>query len=193
MNTRDYLLSPVDFKIYQDWTPVLNFAETLIAKSKEINSEIRPKGNVDFYDLGPVGSVGHHHISEHWYIVSGAWMRKHLPWLNKMMADLAEIEPDPTITFARSDVTEHIDIAAGPTALNYPIFTADAETWIRDDDGQEYSYPSNADQPWLLHTHKPHGIRVRSPYRVAFGMHFGKEYPEVRAWFDAHPNLVYGE
>jgi hypothetical protein len=192
-NTRDYLLSPVDLRIYQDWAPALSFAETLINKSKTNYSDIRPAGNVNFYDMGLVGSVGHHIISDHWYIVSGAWMRKHLKWLDKLIDDMAEIEPDPTITFARSDVTEHIDIAAGPTALNYPIFTADAETWVRDKDGKIYSYPSNANKPWLLHTHQPHGITVRDGYRVALGMHFSKEYPVVRAWFDNHPNLVYGE
>jgi hypothetical protein len=192
-NPSEYLLSPIKLRIYQDWQPAIDQAEILVRQSKIRHSDIRRVGNVDFHDIGALGSVGHHYISRHWYILSGGWMRKHFKWLNKMCEDMAEIEPDPTLTIARSDVAEHVDLGAGPTAMNYPVFTADAETWVRDDDGTEYSYPSIANEPWMLHTHVPHGVRLRSPFRVCLGVHFAKDYRTVRAWFDKHPDLVYGE
>lgn len=182
-------MSPVDLRIEQDWEPVVEQAKLLIQKSKIHNSEIIPYGNATFYHIGPLGSVSHHHISKNWHNVVGPWTKKYLPWLEKMLDDMAELGPKYAISVMDGDGAEHIDFDDVPTALNYPIATTNAETYINYN-GTEYCYPSIADQPWLLTTQYPHGVR-NLEFRVVFNIHFEKTYPEVRQWFDNHPGLVY--
>lgn len=191
-NSEDVVCCPISLKIYQDWEPALKMSESLIDKSATHHSDIRRVANTDFHDLGPLGSVGYHYISERWNIVSGIWMHKYFPWLKQMREDFKELTPDFTLTIARSDITEHIDADTWPCAINYPLFTADAETYLKCN-GNEYTYPSNADEPWLLTTQLVHGVRNPSKYRACFSIHFAEPYSVVKSWFDAHPNLVYGK
>ena len=181
--------------IKQDWTPVIKFAETLISKSKERIGKSRPcsaQGNVDFYDMGNIGSVGNHRISQDWNIVSGNWLRKYCTWLHKAEEDLKELGPDFTITIARSDIAEHVDQNSFPTAINYPIGTTSAETYIKSG-GQEYTYPSNSNEAWMITTQLPHGVRnPLNELRIAFSIHFATDFATTKTWFDSRPNLVYG-
>jgi hypothetical protein len=183
-------VSPVDLKIIQDWSVVMTMVETIIAKSKTHYTEIRPYGNATFYDLGNYGSVIHHHISENWFMVHSKLLEKHLTWLPKMLADMAELSPTWLISVLDSNAAEHTDFSHYPTALNYPINTTNAMTYVKYLNS-EYTYPSIADQPWLLSTKFPHGVR-NTEHRLVFNMHFGAEYDAVKSWLDQHPNLVYG-
>lgn len=190
MNPENFLLSPINLKINQDWLPVIERSQDLILQSKTKNTEVLPYGNATFYHIGPLGSVSHHHISENWHNVVGPWTRKYLPWLDTMLADMAELEPKYGISIMIGNGAEHVDFSDVPSAFNYPITTTNAETYIKYQ-GQEYTYPSQADEPWLITTQYPHGVR-NTELRVVFNVHFGKEYSVVKQWFDARPNLVYG-
>jgi hypothetical protein len=183
-------VSPVDLKIIQDWSKVVTMVNTIIEKSKTHHSEIRPYGNATFYDLGNHGSVIHHHISENWFMVHSKLLEKHLTWLPKMLADMSDLNPTWLISVLNSNAAEHTDFNHYPTALNYPINTTNAETYVKYLN-QEFTYPSITDQPWLLSTKNPHGVR-NNELRLVFNMHFGADYDVVRQWLDFRPNLVYG-
>jgi len=188
-NPKDFLVSPVDVKIHQDWTFVIQRARILIEQSKIKNTEIQPYGNATFYHIGALGSVSQHHISENWHYVIGPWTNKYLPWLNQMMTDMVELEPRYAISIMIGDGAEHVDFVDVPTAFNYPITTTDAFTYVNYQD-HEYGYPSLEDQPWILNTQYPHGVR-NNQLRLVFNLHFGQPYQQVKKWFDQHPNLVY--
>jgi hypothetical protein len=189
MNTEEFLLAPVKLNIVQDWTEVLSRAQDLIFRSKTHNTEILPYGNSTFYHIGPMGSVIQHDISESWHNVVGPWTNRYLPWLKTMMSDMAELEPRYAISVMVGNGGEHTDFDDVPTAFNYPIETTSAETYVNYQ-GQEYTYPSLANKPWILNTQYPHGVR-NSEFRAVFNLHFGKEYSIVKQWFDSHPNLIY--
>jgi hypothetical protein len=188
-NPRDFLVSPVDVKIHQDWSEVIKRTNNLIEHAKTKNTQVEPYGNATFYHIGALGSVAHHHISENWHYVVGPWTHKYLPWLTCMMKDMAELEPKYAIGIMIGDGAEHVDFTGVPTAFNYPINTTHAETYVRYQ-GQEYTYPSIQDQPWILNTQYPHGVR-NGEVRLVFNIHFGKTYQQVKKWFDQNPNLVY--
>lgn len=183
------VISPVNLLIVQDWDSVISQAKQLIKKSKINNTEIVPYGNATFYHIGPLGSVCQHDISENWHNVVGPWAKKYLPWLDHLMADMASLEPRYAISVMDGYGGEHTDFPDVPTALNYPISTTSAETYVKYN-GSEYCYPSIANRPWLLDTQYPHGVR-NTEFRVVFNLHFGKKYQEVKQWFDNHPALVY--
>jgi len=186
---KDFLVSPVDVKIHQDWSFVIQRASVLIEQSKSKNTEIQTYGNATFYNIGALGCVSQHHISENWHYVVGPWTHKHIPWLDQMMKDMAELEPMYAISIMIGNGAEHVDFATVPTAFNYPINTTQAETYVSYQ-GQEYTYPSLEDQPWILNTQYPHGVR-NNELRLVFNLHFGKSYQQVKKWFDQNPNLVY--
>ena len=190
MNIQDHLLAPVQLKIVQDWTPVIERAQDLIVRSKTQNTEVLPYGHSTFYHIGPLGSVSQHDISNNWHNVVGPWTKKYLPWLEQMMTDMAELEPRYAISVMIGNGGEHVDFEDVPTAFNYPIATTNAETYVTYQ-GQQYTYPSRADEPWILNTQYPHGVR-NTEFRMVFNLHFGKEYPVVKQWFDTTPNLIYG-
>jgi len=177
-------------RINQDWSKIISIAEDLISKSRTRYSEIVPYGNATFYHIGLLGSVSHHHISENWHNVSGIWINKYIPWIKQMEKDMVELEPTYQMSIMNGNGAEHVDFPNLPTALNYPIETTDAISYVLVD-GMEHTYPSIADQPWLLNTQYPHGVR-NTQYRLVFNMHFGRPYDVVKSWFNAHPALVYG-
>lgn len=189
--TSDFLLSPVDLTIHQDWAPVLEQAQQLIPRSKIQNSGIEPYGNSTFYHIGMMGSVSHHHISENWHMVVGNWTKKYLKWINTMLHDMEELEPVYGLSIMIGSGAEHTDYDNVPTALNYPIATTNAVTYVKYND-QEFTYPSWANRPWILNTQFPHGVRNDQTLRVVFNLHFAKKYPIVKQWFDARPGLTYG-
>ena len=189
MNIRENLLAPVQLKIVQDWTPVVERAQDLIVRAKTQTSEVLPYGHATFYHIGPLGSVCQHDISENWHNVVGPWTKKYLKWLDTMMADMAELEPRYAISIMHGTGGEHTDFSDVPTAFNYPIATTSAQTYVKYQE-QEYTYHSLVDEPWILNTQYPHGVR-NTELRVVFNLHFGKEYPVVKQWFDSHPNLIY--
>ena len=186
----DHLLSKLDFKINQDWAAVTERSLSLIEQAKTRHSAVEPYGNATFYHIGQLGSVSHHHISKNWHNVVGPWTYKFLPWLETMLADMAELEPRYAISVMIGDGAEHVDFDDVPTAFNYPVATTDAVTYVRYND-MEYTYPSITNEPWLLNTQYPHGVR-NNEFRVVFNVHFSKPYPVVKSWFAARPNLVYG-
>jgi hypothetical protein len=188
-NPKDFLVSPVSVKIHQDWSEVIERAQNLIKHAKTKNTRVEPDGNATFYHIGSLGSVSHHHISENWHQVVGPWTYKHLPWLPCLMKDMAELDPRYAISIMVGDGAEHVDFVDAPTAFNYPITTTDAFTYVNYQ-GQEYTYPSIAGQPWILNTQYPHGVR-NNELRLVFNLHFGQSYQQVKKWFDQHPNLVY--
>jgi hypothetical protein len=190
MNIDNFLLSPVKLKFNQDWTPALNIAQKLIDRVKTQHSDVRVRSNTTFYDLGPIGSVGHHHISDDWHTVTGDWTTKYLTWLPKLLADTAELVPQYSINIMNGNGAEHTDFPDVPTALNYPLNTTGAETYLLYE-GQEYCHPSLIDQPWLINTQYPHGVR-NTECRLVFNMHFAADYVTVKKWFDQRPSLVYG-
>ena len=182
-------ISSVKLKINQDWNPVLDMVNTIIAKSKTIHSEVRPYGNATFYDLGNYGSVIHHHISANWYMVHSKLLESKLTWLPRMLTDMAELKPTWLISVLNTDAAEHTDFDHYPTALNYPINTTKAQTYVKFN-GTELTYPSLANEPWLLCTQYPHGVR-NTETRYVFNMHFGANYDSVLHWFDSRTNLCY--
>ena len=190
MDPRDFLLSPVDLKIVQDLGSIVELSQMLIVESKTKHTEVVPHGNATFYHLGTLGSVAHHHVSGGWHNVVLNNGAKHLPWLHKMLDDMKDLAPTWAMSIMTSNGALHVDYDTYPTALNYPINTTNAVTYI-EYQGQEYTYPSIADRPWMLETGYPHGVR-NNELRLVFNLHFGAKYPEVRAWFDQHPELVYG-
>lgn len=189
MNPRDFLLSPVDLTITQDWDPVVKLAQSLIEKSKTHHTEVVPHGNATFYHLGNLGSVSHHHVSGGWHNVVLNSAKKYLTWLPKMLSDMAELGPTWAISIMTTNGALHVDYDTYPAAVNYPINTTKAETYILYKDN-EYTYPSIKDAPWMLATGAPHGVR-NTELRLVFNLHFSASYSEVRTWFDQHPNLVY--
>lgn len=190
MDIREFLISPVDIKINQDWQRVTEMAKDLIHRSKTQYSEIKPVGNTNYYHLGPLGSVGHHYVSLDWHFVGGPWVNKYLPWAQQMLDDMKDLNPNFVLSVANGDIAEHIDFDTYPTAVNYPIYDTDAETYVLDQD-REYKYPSLKDQAWMLNTQYPHGVR-NTGTRVVITMKFATDYQTTRAWFDAHPGLIYG-
>jgi hypothetical protein len=168
----------------------MDMVNNIIAKSKTNHTEVRPYGNATFYDLGMYGSVIHHHISENWYMVQSKLLEKQLTWLPKLLTDMAELEPTWLISVLKSDAAEHTDFSTYPTALNYPINTTQAQTYVRQGT-TEFTYPSIANEPWLLATEFPHGVR-NSETRYVFNLHFGAKFDIVKQWFESRPNLRYG-
>ena len=192
MNVNNFLLSPVDLRIVNDWQLVVDSAEGIIEKSKTNYTEIKPYGHSTFYHLGQLGSVGHHHISDNWHnvhILPSPWTKKYLPWLGQLLNDMKELGPTYAISIMRGNGAEHTDYNTYPCALNYPMTTTDAYTYIKYE-GQEHGYPSLIDEPWILATGYPHGVR-NIGLRTVFNLHFTVDYPTVLRWFDKHPNLIY--
>lgn len=185
----DFLLSPVDITIHQDWAFVVELTKNLIEQSKIKNSEVLPYGNSTFYHIGNLGSVVHHHISDNWHCATGPWTNKYMPWINRMMKDMKDLKPDYGIGIMIGNGAEHVDYPRVPTAFNYLINTTKAETYIKYED-QEYTYPSIEGQAWILNTQYPHGVR-NNELRLVFNMHFEVPYEKVKQWFDARPGLVY--
>jgi hypothetical protein len=188
--------SPVDLKINQDWLEVVAVSQNLIKLSKTHNSAVRrpvkdgkPDNNI-FYDIGDLGSVSDHQPSKSWHMVHSPYLAKYLNWLPNMLEDMRELDPTWGISIAVDDLGEHTDKDLYPCALNYPIDTTSAETYIRYQN-QEYTYPSLADQPWILDTQHPHGVRNQG-LRVVFNLHFSADYTTVKNWFNSRPGLVYG-
>ena len=168
---------------------MIQIAQILITKSKVNYTEIVPYGNSTFYHIGPLGSVSHHHISDDWHNVKGPWVHKYMPWLNQMLNDMKELEPTFAISIMNGTGAEHVDFDTYPTAFNYPINTTQARTYIKYEKNQ-YEYPSIANEPWILSTKYPHGVK-NTELRFVFNLHFGVDYPTVKTWFDLHPNLIY--
>ena len=188
----DFLISPIDLKINQDWTALVAMG-TKIASTPPIESNIipdRPGGNTINFQIGRTCKVSRHKYSEDWCLLYGEWGLKYLPWLPKMLDDMKEIDPVWALSIANGSCGEHVDWEEVPSAINYPINTSGAVTFVKYED-QEYSYPSISDQPWLLNTQYPHGIRS-TELRLAFSLRFSVDYKIVRSWFNKNPGLVYG-
>lgn len=183
------VIAPVDVRIMQNWNPVIDQALYLIKKAKSTHSEKIDYGNSTLYHIGLLGCVSQHKISNNWHVLVGPWTKKHLPWLDKMMLDMTDLEPIYGISILDGDAAEHIDFPNMPTAFNYPVFTTASETYVKHNN-TEYCYPGIADQPWILNTQCLHGVR-NNEFRVVFNLHFGKTFKEVKQWFTDHPNLVY--
>jgi len=189
MNPENFLLSPVRLKIIQDWNPVLEICHDFIDKAKISATQTEPHGNSTLYYMGKLACVSHHNISQNWYTVTGLWPKKYLGWLKKMLSDMAELQPTYNISILVGDAAQHVDWPSEPTAFNYPITETAANTYVKYKD-QEYTYPSKADEPWILNTQYPHGVK-NTEFRPVFNLHFGKEYAVVKKWFDDRPDLVY--
>ena len=194
MSADSFLLSPVDLTINQDWSKVIPFAQNLIKLSKTHHSEVKLGSeyhdNNSFYHLGPLGSVSDHEFSENWHIIHSPYLFKYMPWLLTLLDDMKELDVTWGISIAIGDAAEHTDKKTYPCALNYPINTTQANTYIKYEN-QEYTYPSIADQPWILNTQYPHGVR-NTEERYVFNIHFSADYTTVKNWFDSKPGLVYG-
>ena len=103
---------------------------------------------------------------------------------------MSELKPRYGISIMEGDGAEHVDYSDVPSALNYPVNSTNAHTFVKFNE-VEYTYPSIENQPWLLNTQYPHGVK-NTQFRTVFNMHFEQPFPVTKAWFAARPNLVYG-
>lgn len=189
MKVDEYLISPLNFKIRQDWAKILSQADLLISRAKIQHSEVEEKGQTNHYHLGPLGSVSHHYGDLDWNDVHGPWVYKYAPWLKTLEDDTRHLGMSWSINIATSTIKTHVDFAHNPTAVIYPINTTHAETYVMVED-KEYVYPSVSDQPWILNTQYPHGVR-NNEKRVTLNLKFKADYATVKQWFDSQNNKVY--
>jgi hypothetical protein len=189
MSPENFLLSPVDLKIIQDWNPILEICKEWIEQATQHPTATEPYGTATLYHLGKLICVGQHRASENWFTVNGPWPKKYLTWLDQMLTDMVELEPVYNVSILVGNAAEHTDWPSAPTAFNYPITKTDAKTYVKYQD-TEHTYLSLPDQPWILNTQYPHGVK-NTEFRPVFNLHFGKEFAVVKKWFDDHPGLVY--
>jgi hypothetical protein len=181
----------VNLEINQDWAPILARTNKMFAL--EDKAKIEPFGDADHYVLGSMGTISKHKLSKKWYRLTSPIINKSMPWVDAMLTSMEKLKPDDgCISYLNGSGGQHIDFPHLPTSLNFIISSTDtsAFTWVQDDDTYE-TYPSEVNTAWLLNTQKTHGIE-NSGERWCFSIHFGEPYHTVKEWFDAHPNLKYG-
>jgi hypothetical protein len=189
MKIDEFLIAPLNFKIQQDWTKILSTAEILINRAKTQHTEVCEQGYAYFYHLGPLGSITHHYGDVDWNDATGPWIYKHAPWLKTLENDTRHLGMTWSISISTNNINTHVDFDHNPTAVIYPINTTDAETYVIVDD-KEHVYPSMSDQPWILNTQYPHGVR-NNEKRVTLNLKFKADYATVKQWFDSQKNKVY--
>lgn len=166
--------------------------ELVTSNSPKITKQYKHSDYGYHYELGSAGTISHvTNGSSYWYNMTGPLIEKSMPFLPLMLDDLAELEP--TIVSMNKLVgngSEHKDQPGQNTGFNYFINTTDSLTYVKDEDYME-TYPSIANQGWLLDIQKPHGIH-NTESRVWFNLRFAKPFAECKEWFEEHMVLVYG-
>jgi hypothetical protein len=183
----------VNVKIDHDWSRTKTMVTKMLALESQV-AESESYGAADHYDLRSLGTISKHTTSKSWYRLSSPVVNKTMPWLPELFDTLKELKPDDgSISVMQGNGAEHIDWPHLQTALNFVIENTDpaAYTWVRHEDHYE-SYPSVANSAWILDTQKLHGIS-NAGERWTLSIHFNTDYELVKQWFNANPNLEFGQ
>lgn len=181
----------IPLTIYHNWDNTISVMKKLMLLKQHASSE--EFGYAMHYNLGAIGTLSEHTLSDWWYRLAGPAINKTMPWITEMLEMFSELDPDDgCISCMHGTGKEHIDLPHNKTALNYIFQNTDpaAYTWVKTDNGDE-QYSSDVGSAWLLDAHKSHGI-YNTGERWSLSIHFNQEYSVVKKWFDAHPNLVFG-
>ena len=180
----------VDIQIQHDWTKTMDITRKVLSLKDSVEESTK-FGYSDHYDLGQLGNISDHRLSESWYRISSRLIRNTMPWLPSLLDALKELGPDQgDISYLSGDAGGHIDQKTTPSALNYIFYNTDpdAHTWIRDESGYEEIYPSIINTSVILNAHVPHGIKNNGD-RWALSIHFNSDYETTKQWFNRNPLL----
>lgn len=183
----------VDLKIHHPWDQTKKLVKNLVALEPRTQSQAM-YGDSTHFELGNIGVLSKHNLSESWYRVASPLVNKTMPWLEQMLDTFSSLNPDDSaISYMLGNGGEHVDWPHMQTALNFVFDNTDsnAYTWVKNSDHIE-TYPSIVNTAWILDTQKPHGI-TNSGERWALSIHFNRDYAEVKEWFDKHPQLIFGK
>lgn len=169
--------------INHDWSTTVDRAKKLLSLKKYQKPE--EFGVSDHYSLKSMGNISEHRPSKSWFRVSSYLVNQTMPWLDKLLETMKELEPDDSaISLLTGDATGHVDLPHLPSALNYIFHSTDpnAYTWIRNNN-QTQTHPSTVGSAWIIDTQQEHGI-VNTGLRYTLNIHFGVDYAAVKQWFD---------
>lgn len=193
----------LNIKFNQDWSKICALLDNLQHRWK--NNELKQSTwveeyKVTRYDLGALGSfIPLDSITANpktGFTVNGKLLEAMLPWSKKIKNDFADSGlVSMSFLECHEDLKPHVDGQepgiTGHCRLNYIIHDCDAVTYL-DNNGKIESYPSTAGTAWLVDTTKLHWVK-NGQKRQLFQLMFHRPFSEVYNWFQAHPNLQYGE
>lgn len=182
----------VDLVIEQDWSRTKTVMNKL--RELEIHAIQSQHGLSTHYQLGSLGTLSKHNLSQSWYRVASATINQTMPWLAELLEQLQELLPDNgCISYMQGPGAEHVDDPNMKSALNFIFENSDtgAYTWVKHNEHYE-TYPSDINTAWILDTQKPHGIE-NTGERWSLSIHFNTEYDKVKQWFDNNPSLIFGK
>lgn len=198
------LATKISIKFQQDWSGLIAKYEHL---KQLLNNNPNAKGKwieaykANRYDFGASGSyLSFDSITEQPGMAStinGQIVEDLLPWIDQLKSDLSELSV-ANIGFQGNNgpLKRHTDgkvdsSLVGHCKLNYCINNYDAISYVQRDDVVE-TYPSVKDGAYLLDTTAEHWVEAVGQ-RYLFQISFDDPFEKVLAWFEQHPNLVYGK